>query len=98
MQCKVIFVSQIWGISVSIGTRLWARPEFDSWQGQRFFCLLPCSDWFWGLPNLLSSGLGSLSQGVKWLESVPDHSPPSSAKIKNPSSYTSSFLYVFKAW
>jgi hypothetical protein len=43
-------------------------------------------------------GTGALSQGVKWLGNEADHSPPSSAKVKNAWSYTSTPPYIFMAW
>jgi hypothetical protein len=39
--------------------------------------------------------LGNLSPGVKWLECEADHSPPTSAKVKNAWSYTSIPQYIF---
>jgi hypothetical protein len=41
---------------------------------------------------------GALSLGVKRPEHEVDHSPPSSAEVKNAWSYTSIPLYVFMAW
>jgi hypothetical protein len=41
---------------------------------------------------------GALSLGVKWPGREADHSPPSSAEIKNAWSYTSTPQYVFMAW
>jgi hypothetical protein len=41
---------------------------------------------------------GALSLGVKWLRHEADHSPPSSAEVKNAWSYTSTPQYAFKAW
>jgi hypothetical protein len=41
---------------------------------------------------------GALSLGVKRPGRGTDHSPPSSAEVKNASSYTSTPLYVFMAW
>jgi hypothetical protein len=41
---------------------------------------------------------GALSLGVKQLEYEADHSPPSSAEVKNEWSYTSTPQYVFTAW
>jgi hypothetical protein len=43
-------------------------------------------------------GTGALSLGVKRLERAADHSPHSSAEIKNACSYTSTPQYVFIAW
>jgi hypothetical protein len=40
----------------------------------------------------------TLSPGVKGPEREADHSPPSSAEVKNPWSYTSALQYVFMAW
>ena len=44
-----------------------------------------CPDWFWGLPSLLLNG----KEGT-WPGREVNHSPPSSAKIKNEWSCTSS--------
>jgi hypothetical protein len=41
---------------------------------------------------------GALSMGVKRPEREADHSPPSSAEVKNTWSYTSTPQYVFMAW
>jgi hypothetical protein len=41
---------------------------------------------------------GALTPGVKRLEREGDHSPPSSAEIKNASIYSSIPQYVFTAW
>jgi hypothetical protein len=41
---------------------------------------------------------GALSWGVKRPGREADHSPPSSAKIKNASSYTSTPQYIFTVW
>jgi hypothetical protein len=41
---------------------------------------------------------GALSLGVKRLGCEADHSPPSSAYVKNAWSYTSTPQYVFMAW
>jgi hypothetical protein len=38
------------------------------------------------------------SAGVKWLRPEADHSPPSSAKVKNVWSYTSIISYSSKVW
>jgi hypothetical protein len=41
---------------------------------------------------------GALSLGVKRPGYEPDHTPPSSAEVKNEWSYTSTPQYVFMAW
>jgi hypothetical protein len=41
---------------------------------------------------------GAISLGVKWLGHKADHSPPSSAGVKNMWSYTSTPLYAFMVW
>jgi hypothetical protein len=41
---------------------------------------------------------GALSLGVKQLGHEADHSPPSSAKVNNSWSYTSTPQYIFVAW
>jgi hypothetical protein len=40
----------------------------------------------------------ALSLGVKWPKGEADHSPPSSAEVKNTWSYTFTPQYVFMAW
>jgi hypothetical protein len=42
--------------------------------------------------------LGALSLGVKRPGHETDHSPPSSAEVKNASNYTSTPQYAFMAW
>jgi hypothetical protein len=60
----------------------------------------PCPEQFWSPPSLLSGGYrGALSLGIKWPGREADHSPPSSAEVKNAWSYTSTpSQYVFMAW
>jgi hypothetical protein len=41
---------------------------------------------------------GALFLEVKWPGRKADHSPPSSAEVKNARSYTSTPQYVFMAW
>jgi hypothetical protein len=41
---------------------------------------------------------GALSLGVKRQRREADHSPPSTAEVKNAWSYTSTPQYVFMAW
>jgi hypothetical protein len=40
---------------------------------------------------------GALSLGVEWPDREAEHSPPSSAQVKNAWSYTSTSSYVFMA-
>jgi hypothetical protein len=49
-------------------------------------------------PTSYPMGTGALSLGVKRLGREADHSPPSSAEVKNAWSYTSTPQYVFMAW
>jgi hypothetical protein len=72
------------GIAQSVQRRAtgWtARVRFPA--GARFFSSLQCSDRFWGPPTLLSNGYRRLNPRVKreWREA--DHSPLSSAEVKN---------------
>jgi hypothetical protein len=63
--------------------------------GRNFFSLLHRPDRFWGPPSYLSNGYQGSIAGVKRLGHEADHSPPSSAEVKNggaisPISHTSS--------
>jgi hypothetical protein len=54
----------------------------------------------WFRAHLVSypKGIGGCFPGVKRTGRETNHSPPSSGEVKNASSYTSAFLYVFMAW
>jgi hypothetical protein len=61
----------------------------------------PRPERLWGPPSLLSNGYwgGGFSLGVKRPGREADHSPPSSAEVKNAWNYTSTLTdYVFMAW
>jgi hypothetical protein len=80
--CRSITVEE--GSSVSIVTRPWAWPwRLDSRRG-----LPPRLHWLWGPPSCPMDTGGSFL-GVKLPELETDHSPPSSAEVKNAWSYTS---------
>jgi hypothetical protein len=65
-----------------------------------FFSSPPCPDWLWGPSSPLSKGMegGALSPEVKRSGRESDHSPPSSAEVKNAWSYTSTPQYAFMAY
>jgi hypothetical protein len=66
-------------------------------RGRDFFSSSLCPDWLWGPLGLLSNGYqGLFTQGIKQAGCEPNQSPPSSAKVKNVWSYTST-PYVFMA-
>jgi hypothetical protein len=74
-------------LSVGIRTRLRAgRLEFYgsiSGGAWKFFSSPPRPERLWGSPSLISNGYqGALSLGVKRLGREADHSPPSSAEVK----------------
>jgi hypothetical protein len=76
--------------SVSVVTRLQAgRPGFNFRKGQRFFSSLPHPDLLWGPPSLPSNGYRGFFPLGKAAGREADHSPPSSAEVKNAWSYTS---------
>jgi hypothetical protein len=66
--------------------------------GSRIFSS-PCHSYqFWGPPNLLCNGYGGgLFPVVKWPCHGADHSPSTSAKVKNMLIYTSTPTYAFMA-
>jgi hypothetical protein len=81
------YYSRRWDSSVSIGVDDRCSIPSRDWE---FFSLPPPPDRFWGPPSLLSNkNRGFNPRGVKRSESETDHSPPSSAKVKNEWSYTS---------
>jgi len=61
------------------------------------FFLPPSPDKPGGQPSLPTSGYQGLTPAVKQLGSEAHHSPPSSAKVKNEWSFTSTPQYVFMA-
>jgi hypothetical protein len=63
---------------------LWAPLlRFDSWQGQDIFLVPQCSDWLWGPASLLDNRYCFFFLGGKLPEREADHSPPSTAQVKN---------------
>jgi hypothetical protein len=59
----------------------------------------PSPDQLWDPPKPpIQFVPGALSLEVKWPGCEADHSPPSSADVKNAWSYTSSPQYAFMAW
>jgi hypothetical protein len=87
--------------------------QYSDWAMGWMIGLLGLDSW-WGLEILLFTTvlrpalestqppiqwvIGALFLGVKWLGCEADNSPPSSAKVKNAWSYTSTSLYVFMVW
>jgi len=88
------------GSSVRIVARLWAgQPGFNSQEGQGrdFFTTTSRMD-LGPIQSPIQWVLGVLSPGVKQPGHKDDCSPPSSTKVKNMWSYTSTPQYVFMAW
>jgi hypothetical protein len=72
---------------------------FDSWRGLGIFLFTTASRTALGPTQPpIQWVLGALSLGVKRSGREAEHSPPSSAKIKNAWSYTSALQYVFMVW
>jgi hypothetical protein len=67
---------------MAMGYRLSGRGSIP---GSRkiFFSSPECPYRLWGLPNFLSIGIGALSRRVKRPGRDSDHSPSSSAEVKN---------------
>jgi hypothetical protein len=69
-----------------VATLLTGHSGFDLWQGKReFFSLPPHRSQLWGLPSLIFNEV----LVIKWAGHETDHSPLSSAEVKNAWSYTS---------
>jgi hypothetical protein len=75
--------------TVSVGRDFSVRivNHIAGWSGSTFwfpasFSSPPCREWLWDTPSLLSSGYQGLSLGVKRPGREADHSPLSSAKVK----------------
>jgi hypothetical protein len=91
--------SQNLGNSSSIVTELWAgKLGFDSRREQRVFLFATASRPALGHIQPTNSVPGTLSSGVELWGSETDHSPTSSAEVKNAWSYTSTPSYVFMTW
>jgi hypothetical protein len=86
--------------SVSVVTKLNGLDDQESAPGRvrDFFSLPPCRDWRWGPASLLWNEYQALSPELKQPGHEADHSPPSSAEVKDARSYTSTPPYVCMAW
>jgi hypothetical protein len=73
---------------------------FDSWQGLGIFLFTTMSRTALGPTQPPIQGVpGALSLGVKWLGRETDHSPPSSAEVKEcVELYIHSPQYAFMVW
>jgi hypothetical protein len=72
---------------------------FNSWQRQGSFLFTTVSRLTLGLTQPHIQWIPrALSLGVKWLGHEADHSPISSAEVKNAQSYTFTHLYVVMVW
>jgi hypothetical protein len=77
------------------------RIDFDSRQGQEIFLFSIASRPTMGPtepPIRVQEGSGGYFPGVKRPGSEANHLPPSSVKVKNEWSYTSTYPDVFIAW
>jgi hypothetical protein len=84
----------IWDLGWTIGVL-----GFDSWRGLGIFLFTAASRTALGPTQpLIQWVLGVLSLGIKWPGREADHSPPSSAEVKNGWSYTSIPQCAFMAW
>jgi hypothetical protein len=72
---------------------------FESWQGLGIFLFTAMFRLALGLTQApIQWVAGALSLGVKQLGHEADHSPPSSAEVKNEWCYTSTPQYTYMAW
>jgi hypothetical protein len=100
---NILLCIKNWGSSVSIATTLSAgRPRFSfrpAGAVKEFFLFVTASSPA-ARPNRLQCSWvqGALSPGVKRPGCQADHSPPSSAEVKNAWSYTYTSQYIFMAY
>jgi hypothetical protein len=73
----------------------WMIGDLTSSRNWEFFSS-PHPERLWGPP--IQWVPGAIFLGVKWPGREDDHSPPSSAEVKNAWSYTSTPQYAFMAW
>jgi hypothetical protein len=73
------------------------RMGFDSWQGLGYFLTIMSRQALRSTQPPTQWVLGVLSLGIKWPVHEADHSPPSSAEVKNAWSYTS-IPPIFMVW
>jgi hypothetical protein len=99
--CYLLLLLRDRDSSVSIVTRLrTGRPGFNSRQELRIFLFFTagCPYRLVAHPTSYPMNTGVISQGLKRPRREADHSPPSSAEVKNAWSCTSTHQYVFMAW
>jgi hypothetical protein len=89
-----------WSSSVTTVTMLWGgQSKFDFWQGRDFFVFATVSrPTLWPTQPPKQWVPGTPYPGIKHLGCEADHSPPSSAKVKNVWNYTFIPPFVFMAW
>jgi hypothetical protein len=69
--------------------------EFESWYGQDFSPLEVIQTSSGAHPASYPMGSGAPTPGVKQPGSEPDHSPPTSAEVKNMWIYKSTRTYIY---
>jgi hypothetical protein len=80
-------------------THVVGRTEFESWWGSTDFSLHHRVQTGSGAhPASYPMGTEGSFSGIKRPGRETDHSPPSSAEVKNTWSYTFTLSYVFTAW
>ena len=88
-----------WSSSVGIATSYGLNGRVSNPGRSKTFCFSPKHpDWPWGPLNLLFNRYQGYFLQVKRLWHDVNHSPPSSAEVKNEWSHTSISSYVFTAW
>jgi hypothetical protein len=74
------------------------QAKKKSWEEQKYFFSKKSSDPLWGPPSLVFNGYRCSFPRLKLPKREADHSPPSSAQVKNNGAIPPLALYAFMVW